>query len=165
MAAPVAPQRMDDAGAFSLRRKVEGMLQDVSAPFPAANWTAPIPSAQEQPSSPAFSAASVLTPSGSSGSRYSVPADMTACTTASEEQERPCGEASSSQEAARDADRQREALGSKGTRLAVLQYKQGRLSRHGLLTKVARRAANGHSSNGPGEEAPVLASQQNDAEE
>lgn len=143
--APTKAHRMDDVQAVCVQRRVQEMLQPennhahLSAHSRATTATIDAAYMKPQPSAPS-AAASVSTAVDLLASRGSVAAEMTACSSSSdmsEEQEvlSDCG--TSPQEDDKAADRQRDALDSKGARLAVLQYKKGRLSRHGLLSKVA----------------------------
>ena len=141
MKKPAQPHLMQRSEASEARNKVLGMLQTISSPLPATTETLEVRLCLSSPSS---SAASVSTEMDPSGSGEPIATDVAGCSSSdSFSDEEVEGRNPSQSQGASSAEAATGTVETRAARLAMLQYKQGRLSKHGLLTKVAQARAAG----------------------
>lgn len=158
---PTRPHLMQRSEANEARNKVLGMLQSISSPLPAtAGPGAETLDALHLSSSPSSSsAAALLLELDTSGSGEPSASDVAVSSSSySSSDEEMEGRGPSQCEDASTAEAAKGTVETRASRLAMLRYKQGRLSKHGLLTKVAlaRADAEGSSDATPDSGAPAV---------
>ncbi|BDA44072.1 probable RAP domain-containing protein, chloroplastic at C-terminar half [Coccomyxa sp. Obi] len=142
---PAQPHLMQRSEADEARNKVLGMLQSISSPLPAtAGAEAETLEARHRSSSSSSLAASDLINVDASGSGEPSASDVALSSSSDSVNVEEVGGKSPSQcEDVSTAEAAKGTVEARASRLAMLQYKQGRLSKHGLLTKMAQARAAG----------------------
>ncbi|CAL8470056.1 g9598 [Coccomyxa elongata] len=163
---PAQPDLMQRSEADEARNKVLSMLQSISSPLPATAWGAGgTLQARRRSSSRASSAAANLLETEPSCSGQPSASDVADSSSYHSDSDEKLGGSRlikpSLCENVRTAEAAKGTVETRASRLAMLQYKQGRLSKHGLLAKVAQaRAAGiaeGSSDAAASSDGPVLA--------
>lgn len=166
MKEPAQLHLMQRSEADEARTKVLSMLQSISSSLPATAGSAgETLEARRRSSSSATSTVSNLLETEPSCSEQPSASDVavsSSCHSDSDEKlggsrlinSSPCEDVSTAEAAKGTVD-------TRASRLAMLQYKQGRLSKHGLLAKMAQAraagSAEGSSDAAQSSDAPVLA--------
>ena len=147
---PTRPQAMQPSEADETRDRVLGMLQSITSPLPATagpgaeTFEAPHPSSSPPSSSAAPLLLEVDTPnSGQQAASDLAASSGTCCGSGSAEVGGSRLLSPSKHEDGSSAEAAQGTVEARAARLAMLQYKQGRLSKNGLLRKVAQARAAG----------------------